>query len=73
VSAPHPDEGLVFWRLAGTTEPKEILGAEMQTPGVEMKTGSDRLEAKLDRMAETLSTMLTDHEQRIRTIERERH
>jgi len=55
------------------TEAKETLRAEIQTLRVEMKSGFDRLEAKIDRIAETLSTMLNDHEQRLRNIERDRH
>lgn len=67
---------MLIYSNSRITEAKETLGAEIQTLRVEMKTGFDhidRLEAKIDRIAEMLSTMLTDHEQRIRAIERDRH
>ncbi len=48
---------------------KETLRADMRADRAEINARFDRVEAKIDKIGDTLSHMLADHEQRISRLE----
>ncbi|MDQ6707014.1 MAG: hypothetical protein M3Z85_13695 [Acidobacteriota bacterium] len=48
---------------------KETLRADMRADRAETNARFDRLESKIDKIGDTLSQMLVDHEQRISRLE----
>ncbi|MGI8992391.1 MAG: hypothetical protein ACR2I2_22775, partial [Bryobacteraceae bacterium] len=65
---PNPNVTVLEW----LADVKEILRADMRADRSETSARFDRLEAKIDKIADTLSQMLADREQRISRLEERR-